>query len=272
MIELTKLLPEIKLIAAQAAKQIMPFYKCDVDKQQITYKPDHSPVTIADQRSHEYIVNALTQLTPDIPIVSEEMSIPDFALRRQWARYWLVDPLDGTKEFIDGNDEFAINIALIDQRHVVLGVIYLPTVQTCYYAAVDHGAYKQVLDQPVQRLQTRQRSASDPITIMTSRRHRSAAIAQLATMLPQAYVERCGSSIKLCLLAEGNADVYTRFGNMLEWDLAAGQCIVEQAGGCVSSLTGEPLMYNTMQLQHPNFFAIGCCDYPWQSYVNKIIS
>ncbi len=266
-IDSSVLLPQVNVIAEQAARIIMDIYHNGITAEQIQHKVDNSPVTVADLASHAYIVNALAALTPSIPIVSEETALPDVAIRRQWTHYWLVDPLDGTKEFIDHNGEFTINIALIEDGCVVLGVVYLPAVETCYYAYAGGGAYKQVANGVAKPIHARRRTTADELIILTSRRNHSQRVTTLADRLPHARIERYGSAIKLCFLAEGQADVYTRFGNVLEWDLAAGHCIIEQAGGCVSSIAGTRLIYNTPQLEHPNFFAVGCCDYPWQSYL-----
>ena len=262
------LLPHIKTIAEQAGHIIMQVYQ-NPSAQSVHYKADRTPVTQADLLSHRYINQALKTLTPEIPIISEEACPNDCAMYRDWPYYWLVDPLDGTKEFIARNDEFVVNIALIAHQQPVLGVMYAPVTKTIYFANKQSPAYKQIAAQPPVQIHCRQGNL-DHLTILTSRHGKINQMTALANALGQTQVVRHGSTIKLCLLAEGLADIYTRFSPMLEWDLAAGQCILEQAGGKVCALDGSKLHYNSPSFKLKHFFAIGCPTYPWQRAVAKV--
>ncbi|MCE3237190.1 MAG: cysQ [Gammaproteobacteria bacterium] len=267
----TTLLRDLKEIASGAALLLMALYEQGLRSEQIGEKSDKTPVTEADLMAHAYLSQALQKLTPTIPIISEEALIPDFKTRQTWPRYWLIDPLDGTKEFLENTDEFAINIALIEHQQPVLGLVYLPVTKTCYYAKQGMGAYKQIENHEPQAICTRSRQSRDEIIVLTSRRNHGKRVAAFTEALPNAHLIRYGSTVKLCLIAEGSADVYMRFSRMLEWDLAAGHCILKEAGGQVCLITGEALAYNTPELMHPNFFAIGCPDYPWQSAIAGLI-
>jgi 3'(2'), 5'-bisphosphate nucleotidase len=266
----TTFLKELKDIAARAALLLMALYEKGLRPDQIDEKSDKTPVTEADLMAHAYLSQALQKLTPAIPIISEEAVIPNFETRQAWSRYWLIDPLDGTREFLDHTDEFAINIALIEHQQPVLGVVYLPVSKTCYYAAQGMGAYKQIENHDPQAICTRTRNSQEEMIVLTSRRNDGKRVSAFTKALPNAQLVRYGSTVKLCLIAEGSADVYMRFSHMLEWDLAAGHCILKEAGGQVCLITGETLAYNTPELMHPNFFAIGCPTYPWQSAMVNI--
>lgn len=268
-LDYTALLTHIKSIAKEAGQLIMQVYEAS-NVQPIYYKTDHSPVTEADLLSHQYISCALTTLTPQIPIVSEEACPSDFATYHTWPYYWLVDPLDGTKEFIAHNDEFVINIALIAHGQPVLGLMYAPVTKTAYFAYQKSPAYKQIAEQCPIEIHARQDNIDD-ITILTSRHGTINRMNALANALGNAKVVRYGSTLKLCLLAEGKADIYTRFSTMMEWDLAAGQCILEQAGGRVCAIDGSALCYNNRAFKLDNFFAIGCPTYPWQAALARLI-
>lgn len=269
-------LSQVVRIAEQAGEIIVRIYNQGRDNFFVDTKPDGSPRTEADMASQDFIMYHLpdVHLEDDnscIPIISEEARLADIEERCQWTRYWLVDPLDGTKEFLDRTEEFTVNIALIENGRPIMGVIYVPMTKVCYFAEAGRGAFKQVLSHAeITSIQTRQHTEEDDIIVVTSHHHTSHHIMDLANALPHAHIQQHGSALKLGLLAEGKADIYTRFNNMLEWDLAAGHCIIEQAGGRVTSITGEPLTYNAAQLKHPNFFAIGCRDYPWQSYITTV--
>ena len=245
----------------------------------VEYKSDESPLTLADQKSHEIIMNVLTEF--DIPILSEEGKGTPFAQRKDWERFWVVDPLDGTKEFIKRNGEFTVNIALVENNRPVLGTIFVPDRNTLYFAGQDLGAYKlqdgpfsEILATPAQSKeelhgfldqiigQSTELPVIDPqretLTIVGSRSHKTPEL--------EAYVEEkrkafgnvefisAGSSLKICLVAEGRADVYPRLGPTMEWDTAAGQAIAEYAGARVYQYdTTKPLTYNKEDLHNPWF-------------------
>ena len=246
---------------------------------EVEYKSDKSPLTLADQKSHEIIMNVLTEF--DFPILSEEGKDTPFAQRKDWERFWVVDPLDGTKEFIKRNGEFTVNIALIENSHPVLGTIFVPDRNTLYFAGQDLGAYKlqdgpfnQILDaqadskkdareflDQIVGLSTKlpvidpQRAA---LTIVGSRSHKTAELEAYVAEKRKAFGDvefiSAGSSLKICLVAEGRADVYPRLGPTMEWDTAAGQAIAEYAGASVCQHdTSKPLIYNKEDLHNPWF-------------------
>ena len=250
------LLDQIVDVAREAGLRILRIYEsCDVGEKA---KADGSPLTLADMASHDCIVNALSRLTPGIPLLSEEskQSIP-FEVRKEWPQYWLVDPLDGTKEFIKRNGEFTVNIALIDNQQSVLGVVYAPVLDTVYYAMQGEGAYSQVAELPAQRLPN-QVSTGDSVRMVVSKSHCSDEtkdyIQNVESKGKLVTAVSKGSSLKLCMVAEGSADMYPRLAPTMEWDTAAAQCVVEQAGKSVVDYhSGQPLLYNKVDLLNPWF-------------------
>jgi len=252
--------------AKKAGVAILHIYTSDFC---IEAKEDKSPLTIADKNSNEVIVDNLKELYPRIPILSEEGKNIPYEERKNWEYFWLVDPLDGTKEFIKRNGEFTVNIALIHKDRPVIGVIYVPVKGLLYFAQEGFGAYryegKSNLDDfnTVDELTVRSQRLSGkaetmPFTIVGSRSHMSKETEDYIRELKQKHEEiniiSAGSSLKFCLIAEANADVYPRFGSTMEWDTAAGQIIVEEAGGCVvEAETKHPLTYNKKNLLNPWF-------------------
>lgn len=244
-------------LARHAGESIMPYYQRSDKHLKTTKKSDQSPVTLADIAAHDVIVNGLQQLTPDIPILSEEdQQTAPYEERRQWQRYWLIDPLDGTRGFIAGLPEFSVNIAFIENQVAIAGVIYGPVEQEMYYANLGGFAYKQHGRQPAQRIETRVIDWQQ-ITVATGHFHNPKRLASLlAEQVPYQRLA-LNSSLKFCRLAEGLADVYPRFGPTSEWDTAAGQCILESAGGSVVDLAGHSMLYNAKSsLQNSAFVAI----------------
>ncbi len=263
---LESLLDSIREIAARAARRILEVYESDFA---VTHKEDRSPLTQADLASHKSICEALQQLTPNIPILSEESKSLPFSERSQWQRYWLVDPLDGTKEFVKRNGEFTVNIALIDGHAAVLGVVHVPVTNVSYFAAKGVGCFKlESGDEPVKRLQTRKVNPSK-FVVCGSRSHGSDAVQDFLRRLPgEVEFISQGSSLKLCLVAEGRADIYPRFGLTSEWDTAAAQCVVEQAGGIVTDVSFRPITYNAKEnILNPFFLVIGDRDYAWRDLI-----
>jgi 3'(2'), 5'-bisphosphate nucleotidase len=193
-------------------------------------KADGSPVTAVDLAADAIIREGLTALDPAIPYLSEEHEIPPYEVRRRWSRYWLVDPLDGTKEFVDRTGEFTVNVALIEDGQPVLGVVAAPAAGRLYYARAGEGAWKREGDGPPRRLRSTLSRPSDPLRIVESRSHPSAALE--AFLVPLNVVQRVksGSSLKFCVVAEGGADVYPRLGPTMEWDVAAGDCVHRHSG------------------------------------------
>lgn len=263
------LLADIIGLAYQAGAQIMAIYtRADFAVQD---KADASPLTAADLASHQTLCQGLRQLTPEVPILSEESAQIPYAERSQWQRYWLIDPLDGTKEFIKRNGEFTVNIALIESGRATLGVVLIPATGQCYSALLDVGAWRQ--DHPDQTPQTIQvtQPFAKPLRVVGSRSHTSAELTdyvdKLNNTLGTPEFIAIGSALKFCLVAEGSADVYPRLGLTSEWDTAAAQCVVEAAGGQVVDLNGQPLRYNQKEsLLNPHFLVFGDQNHNWLQY------
>ncbi|MFC4310329.1 3'(2'),5'-bisphosphate nucleotidase CysQ [Steroidobacter flavus] len=249
-----ELLANVVKLAQQAGDAILSVYS---EQFEVTHKTDQSPLTVADLRSHEIISKGLRTLTPDVPVLSEEASDIPFEQRREWTRYWLVDPLDGTKEFVSRNGEFTVNIALIENHVPVLGIVHVPVTSTTYTGATGVGAFKQVDGQAPEPLRVRA-PADSPLRIVGSRSHRGDTLDKYLPKLAPYELVAVGSSLKFCLVAEGSADFYPRFGPTSEWDTAAAQAVVEAAGGVVVKTNGERLRYNTKaDLLNPHFLVYG---------------
>ncbi len=256
-------------LSRQAGSAIMQVYQGQFDVQQ---KQDRTPVTAADLAAHDIIMQGLEAMHPALPIISEESELPDFAERQGWTRYWLVDPLDGTREFIKRNDEFTVNIALIEHGLPIMGVVYAPALDVCYYAD-SRGAYKQEGSGHPVRIQARSLQP-ERITIAGSRSHPGSKIQALLHNIAQRHGEpevlAMGSSLKICLVAEGRADVYPRLGLTSEWDTAAAQCVLEQAGGLLVDRHGTRLRYNSKDtILNPEFFARGLTAHDWNQYLES---
>ncbi len=261
-----ELLEPVIALAHQAGDAILDVYKGHYCVEQ---KSDDSPVTEADYAAHEVIYKGLTALTSDWPVLSEEGELADFEERSRWQRYWLVDPLDGTREFIKCNGEFTVNIALIENNKSVLGVIQVPVNRDCYFAVQGGGAFYQATGNGVESIQSRQWDGNS-ITIAGSRSHRMPVFCSFLEFFDDYRVLSLGSSLKSCYVAQGRADIYARFGPTSEWDTAAAQCIVEEAGGLLTDLNLNPLRYNTKDsLLNPPFFAFGDQRHDWRKFVPK---
>lgn len=219
-----------------------------------TRKADESPLTLADLAAHHAIVAGLREINPDYPILSEEDADISFETRQAWSRFWLVDPLDGTKEFIKRNGEFTVNIALIDAGLPVLGVVYAPVLDVCYLGAAGVGAFVQRGNAPSQPIRVQNSAAGSPLRVVASRSHSDARTAALLQSLGEHQCLSMGSSLKLCLIAEGVADFYPRLGPTMEWDTAAAHAVVAAAGGVVCDIAGRSLGYNKADLHNPEFF------------------
>lgn len=257
-------LPLILELAQEAGRAILEVYGRPVAEQGIEQKSDHSPLTLADRAANHIIVKGLTQYFPDLPIVSEEQSLPDYEVRKQWPAYWLVDPLDGTKEFIARTGEFTVNIALIEHGKPILGVICAPQQGVLYWGS-PIGAFKQVEGGPSEAIRV-QAPVPETLRVVCSRRHGLEMLQQRLPSLQAAELCSVGSSLKFCWLAEGKADLYPRFGATSEWDTAAGQCILEAAGGCVINLQGTSLQYNQQaDIIQGSFLA--CANYKLSSLI-----
>ena len=253
-------------IAIEAGHEIMDVYGSDFE---VEHKQDESPVTEADLRAHRVIEKRLKALTPDIPILSEEEKALPFEVRQTWETYWLVDPLDGTREFVKRNDEFTVNIALIHQHNTILGVVYTPVLETLYFAAEGLKAWRRQADTPKQAIQCRVLD-DQHLRLASSRSHANETLQAFVARLGEHESFPMGSSLKFCIIAEGKADLYPRLGLTSEWDTAAAQCVVEQAGGQVTDTQMRPLKYNTKDsLLNPHFFVFGAQSRDWSKYLSE---
>jgi len=254
-------------IARDAAAAILGIYDSEFAVQ---HKDDNSPLTAADMAAHHCIIDGLALLTPDIPVLSEESAHEvSAAQRRPWSRLWVVDPLDGTREFVKRNGEFTVNIALVEQGVAVFGVVQAPVTGDLWHGGAGLGAFRRDGDTDV-ALHARN-PALPPLRVAASRSHRDgrseAFIGRMLHGFGEVEPLRLGSSLKFCRLAEGGMDVYPRFGPTSEWDTAAGQCVLEGAGGCVLDSEGRPLRYNQRDtILNGDFIALGDPGLPWQDW------
>jgi 3'(2'), 5'-bisphosphate nucleotidase len=251
-------------IARAAGQEILTVYARDFS---VERKADRSPLTEADMAAHHIIMAGLRALTPGVPILSEEEAAIPYAERRRWQSYWLVDPLDGTREFIKRNGEFTVNIALIEDHQAVMGVIYVPVSGVCYYAARGAGAYREEPGAVSQTIRARSWQGGH-ITVAGSRSHNDQRFDRFLAQFDDHTIISMGSSLKSCLVAEGRADIYVRLGPTSEWDTAAAQCIVEEAGGHLLDTNMQPLRYNTKDsLLNPFFIVCGAGRQDWGRYL-----
>ena len=250
---------KINSIAKKAGNEIIKIYQQEFD---VDYKKDNSPLTKADIHSNEVIIKNLENLYPDIPILSEENKEIPYDTRKNWEYFWLIDPLDGTKEFVKKNGEFTVNIALIYKNMPVLGVIYAPALDLLYYAQKDQGAFKQEKNKKPQRLPIYKHINNDTLKVIVSKSHYNQETKDFVNNLKYKYKKtiefiRIGSSLKLCLIAEGKADIYPRLAPTMEWDIAAGQSIIEESKGkIIKYKTKEFIRYNKQNLLNPYFIGI----------------
>jgi len=254
-------LERVAAIAREAGREILGVYAAGAVAS--TAKADDSPLTAADLRAHRLIVRRLGEITPELPVLSEEAAHVPFAERSQWRRYWLVDPLDGTREFLSRNGEFTVNIALIEGHAPALGIVHVPVTDTTYRGLPGEGAWRERGSEPAERIRVAARSAA-PLRVVGSRSHRGDSLDALLGRLGAHELVAIGSSLKFCRVAEGAADVYPRLGPTSEWDTAAAHAVLLAAGGGVSALDGTPLAYNTREeLLNPFFVAFGPRDRDW---------
>ena len=247
------LIDEVRAIAERAGEAILKVYRSDFA---VEHKDDRSPLTAADLAAHRCIVDGLRQLTPELPILSEESAVTAWDERRQWTRYWLVDPLDGTREFVKRNDEFTVNIALIEGDRSVLGVVQTPVTGEIAWAWQDGGAWIAHAKGKPRRCRTRSRA--DPLIVAGSRSHGNPQLVEMLERVGAHEIIPLGSSLKFLRIAAAEADLYIRLGPTSEWDTAAAQCVLEEAGGAVIDFEGRPLRYNSKDsLLNPEFIACG---------------
>lgn len=254
--------------AVEAGRRILDVYEKTFD---VDHKDDGSPLTDADRAAHALIAERLAALTPGVPVLSEESAKTEYATRAGWQRFWLVDPLDGTREFVKRNGEFTVNIALIEQGAPTLGVVYVPVSGVCYLAQRGRGAWKEKGGCDRQPIRVRAYRGGKA-RVVTSRSHRGEHVDRFLQRLQEREGDYetvdLGSSLKLCLVAEGAADFYPRLGPTSEWDTAAAQCVVEAAGGQVTDLAGKPLVYNKPDILNPWFMVRGAGGYDWRALLN----
>ncbi|WP_109513811.1 3'(2'),5'-bisphosphate nucleotidase CysQ [Pseudomonas ovata] len=261
------LLAPVVRLALKAGEAILPFWRNGVA---VTAKADDSPVTAADLAAHQVLVDGLQALDPSIHVLSEEDANIAQAERATWERWWLVDPLDGTKEFIAGSEEFTVNVALIERGQVVFGVVSMPTNGRCWLGGKDLGAWRREADGAGQAISVRTGPpAGQGVTVVASRRHSSPdqerLLAGLAEAVGELQLANIGSSLKFCLLAEGSADCYPRLAPTSQWDTAAAQGVLEGAGGVVLQLDGQPFSYPPREsLLNPFFLALPA-NAPWRT-------
>ena len=257
-------------VARKAGACILEVYDRGFD---VDTKQDGSPVTTADRLAHELIIEELNRLSPEIPVLSEESPVAEFDDRRGWTHYWLIDPLDGTREFINRRGEFTVNIALIGARQPVLGVVYTPVQDTVHWAWAGGGAFRQTGTRPPAAIRVKEYNGGIP-TIVASRSHGKGNLEKFLASVKNKYggyeLTSMGSALKICIVAEGKADIYPRLGPTSEWDTAAAHCVLVVAGGRLTDRAGAPLLYNKESILNPWFMASGGGDEDWCQYLSGI--
>lgn len=278
MLDDAQLLNELSRIASAAGREIMAVYSRTGDVV-FADKEDASPLTEADTRANTLICHELEVLTPETPILSEEGSLPSFVQRQQWSEYWLIDPLDGTKEFINKNGEFTVNIALIRGGVPVMGVVHAPVLGFSWLGVIGLGAWKQSEGGELEHIKTRAVApdlAQTTLAVLASRRHGEKALEALLAGLAKTFknveLSNMGSSLKFCALAEGKADLYPRLAPTCEWDTAAAQAVLEAAGGMVLKTDFTPLLYNSKEdVLNPSFLAIADPRIDWKTTLSALL-
>ena len=279
---LSELIQPVVEISKRAGDCILEVYNREQDID-VDYKADDSPLTEADLGAHKVIEAGLRALTPDIPVLSEESDEIPYSVRGQWTRYWLVDPLDGTKEFINRNDEFTVNIALIDNGVPVLGVVYVPVLKQLFtgVAGDGDGSGAYLTEGEGEPVAIRARpvpakvSEETPLIVVGSRRHGADALKRCLTRMRQhigpVEMTSMGSSLKICLVAAGKADIYPRLALTCEWDTAAAQAVVEASGAILVDTELKPLRYNQKEpMLNPFFYVIGDSSFAWSEILEPV--
>jgi 3'(2'), 5'-bisphosphate nucleotidase len=237
-------------LAREAGRATMMYYDGAADAG-VREKDDRSPVTLADEVAHGILVEGLRRLDPATPVVSEEAAAAEFEARRGWRRFWLVDPLDGTKEFIKRRAEFTVNVGLIESGEPVFGVVLAPALDLLYWAVKGEGAWREAKGAAPERIYSTEPAPGVPLTVVESLSHPSPELEEYLKTIPVARRVKAGSSLKFCWVAEGRADVYPRLGPTMEWDVAAGDCVFRQSGR--NGERPSPLTYNKPDLRNPSF-------------------
>ena len=259
-----KWLQPVTQLAKEAGRSILEIYDSGFNVEQ---KDDKTPLTEADLAAHNIIESGLRKLTPNLPVMTEESAKVPFKERCTWKRYWLVDPLDGTREFIKRNGEFSVNISLIDNHEPVLGVVYAPVLGNIYYACRGLGAFKREATSEPLPIRAHNYTGGQ-VTVASSRSHPGPLLQRFLNNIGDYISTPMGSALKACLVAEGEVDIYPRLGPTSEWDTAAAQCIVEEAGGQLTDTRMQPLRYNTKEsLLNPHFLVFGDTEEDWSKYL-----
>ncbi len=265
--QLAALAADVSAVADRAGRAILQIYDEGFG---VALKADHSPLTEADLASHRIIRDALAELTPAIPLLSEESAEVDYAIRARWREYWLVDPLDGTKEFVNRNGEFTVNIALIRDHEPVMGVVHVPVQGVTYIGVAGQGAHRRDREGREEAIRVRL-PCNEPVRVVGSRSHANPRLQSYLQALGPFELITMGSSLKFCLIAEGKADLYPRLGPTSEWDTAAAHAVVLAAGGHIVALDGRPLQYNRKESYlNPEFVAYADPSRNWQQLFTQV--
>jgi 3'(2'), 5'-bisphosphate nucleotidase len=259
------LLARVCNAVCEAGRKIMHYYQAGIG---VTFKKDNSPLTAADRASHNFLLQVLQAITPGIDVVSEESPEDHRSSLTSCKSWWLVDPLDGTKEFLKGTNEFTVNVALIEGGQPVLGVVHAPALGVTYYGLRKSGAWRQTGSEHPISISARRANPSQ-LAMVASKDHAGPLVGAMLARLTNPQIRSMGSSLKFCLVAEGKADIYLRDLPTMEWDTAAAQCIVEAANGGVYSLDGEPLRYGKSDLRNPAIMTVGDTRFDWQPLISN---
>jgi len=272
MFDLKDFFTPLKQIVIEAGEAILEVYHSD-DPISVKTKSDDSPVTKADHAAHIVIDKGLKSLATLYPVISEEDGLPAFEERSQWQRYWLVDPLDGTKEFINKNGEFTVNIALIDGDEAILGMVYVPVTGVLYYGAKGAGAYKELRGEAL-KINVSPVNFNQKLTVVGSRRHGAEALEAMLKNVESKFesleLVSMGSSLKICAIAEGTAHWYPRLALTSEWDTAAAHAVLSAAGGKIMNIDLNTLDYNQKaDILNPYFHAVGDSQFDWETLIQE---
>ena len=264
--DLASLIEPVTELAREAGRRILKLFRSD--ELGVDYKADRTPVTEADRAAHDHIFAGLERLTPGIPVLSEESAADQHAKERSgWDWHWLVDPLDGTRRFIRGSEEFTVNIALIRGGKPVLGVVDAPAMGTVYFGHECGGAFLSEGDSGAPSPISVSQPPARPVRVLANRSHAVSAVKSYVSALGVTHCRSISSSLKFCLIARGEADVYPRMGSISEWDTAAGHAVLESAGGAVFDLKGRPLRYGKESIRVPPFIACGDPSHNWLQHL-----
>ncbi|WP_226595699.1 3'(2'),5'-bisphosphate nucleotidase CysQ [Marinobacter nauticus] len=248
----SSILPDVIKIADEASEKVLHIYQSDF---KVNYKEDHSPITAADIASHDIIVKGLRQISRDIPIFSEEGEEIPWEERKKWRRFWLIDPIDGTKDFAQRTGEFTVNIAMIEDGEPVMGVVTAPALKEAFWGIKGEGAHMRDRTGRVHRIRVAE--PKDTLRVVASKNHLNEETRAFIEALGSHETVQAGSSLKFCRIAEGHADIYPRMGPTSEWDTAAAHAVLVAAGGKVQTPEGQPLVYGKENILNPHFIAAG---------------